>query len=64
MNTYFQEVKAERGQPTLLVWPRSADLDPFGGPEEPFVGGEGRGMAYLKHEVELCGRILAFLDQT
>jgi dipeptidyl aminopeptidase/acylaminoacyl peptidase len=31
--------------------------------EKYFVGGEGHGMAFLKNEVELHDRILAFLDK-
>jgi dipeptidyl aminopeptidase/acylaminoacyl peptidase len=31
--------------------------------EKLFIGGEGHGMAYLKHRVELYDRILAFLDK-
>ena len=31
--------------------------------EKLFVGGEAHGMAYLKNEVDLYDRILAFLDK-
>lgn len=31
--------------------------------EKLFIGGEAHGMAYLKHEVDLYDRILAFLDK-
>ncbi|HEX2861607.1 MAG TPA: alpha/beta fold hydrolase [Lacunisphaera sp.] len=41
-----------------------AELDRHKVPHEKlFIGGEGHGMAHLKHEVELYDRILAFLGQ-
>lgn len=41
-----------------------AELDRHGIAHEKFlVGGEGHGMAFLKNEVELYDRILAFLDR-
>lgn len=50
----------EIGQSKTLI----SELEKYGVPyEKHFVGGEGHGMAYLKNEVELYDRVLAFLDK-